>query len=458
MKVLNKMCGIAGIIDLKGYMVYPERIERMNRALHHRGPDSQDTWLNGPVGLGHTRLAIIDLTPTGAQPMLSHSSRYVITFNGEIYNFLDLRQELERQGIRFRGTSDTEVLLEAYAQWGPQLLSRLEGMFAFAIWDSLTQELFLARDRFGKKPLHYVHRANEFLFASEIKALLAAGDFDLEWDAYALSDYLSLGYILTPRTLYRQVRRLPAGSYALLKEGTLSIHSYWNLHSAFEVKVNLSEDERIEQLCAYLDQAVARRCLADVPLGAFLSGGLDSSSVVASMAQSQSEPPHTFSMAFELRTYDESGWANQVAQHLGTRHFNETIAIEENQIFKTLIEIFDEPFADTSAIPMWYLSRLTRQHVTVALSGDGADEILAGYPTYQANHYFSMYRLLPEWTRQLLGQAAYALPHLSHRKIGPDYKLRQFLIGGAQTSSWLAHVRWREFFSPEAKARIMLPD
>jgi len=426
----------------------------MNRAQRHRGPDGNGIWRNGSVGLAHCRLSIIDLTESGAQPMTSHSGRFIVTFNGEIYNFASLRSELERHGILFRGTSDTEVLLEAHELWGPSCLSRLEGMFALAIYDTVSSELFLARDRFGKKPLHYAHSGTEFIFASEIKGVLAAGNVSGNWDACAVSDYLSLGYILTPRTIYEQIRRLPAGCYAILRDGRLSIASYWALLSTFQSKVSLSEADRTSEFLAKFDEAVDCRRVADVPLGSFLSGGIDSSSVVASMRSKTTDPFYTFSIAFDNPSYDESTYAREVAVQLGTRHIDQTVDPCDPALPSQLVDVFDEPFADTSAIPMWHLARLARRYVTVALSGDGADEILAGYSTYKADSLFGTYRLAPQSVRGLLGAWALKLGHSAHHKVGYDYRLRQFLIAGVSDARD-AHSRWRELFPSEAKDRIM---
>ncbi|MEW6530022.1 MAG: asparagine synthase (glutamine-hydrolyzing) [Thermodesulfobacteriota bacterium] len=451
------MCGIAGIVDLKGGSILPQRMQLMNRAQYRRGPDSSGVWIEGPVGLGHCRLKILDLTETGSQPMISATGRFVITFNGEIYNFPELRTDLESVGVVFRGTSDTEVLLEAYAQWGPRAVQRLEGMFAFAIYDKVSEELFLARDRFGKKPLHYALLPNEFIFASEIKGLIAAGGISGEWDPCALSDYLSFGYVLTPRTIYRHIYRLPASCFAVLKAGRLSIESYWSLLSTFRPKVTVPEDHRIAEFLNRFDDAVKSRLVSDVPLGAFLSGGIDSSSVVASMSRNSTSVPRTFSMAFANSSYNESRWAAEVAEYTGAVHHNELVDPTDQDVFSCLAEVFDEPFADTSAIPMWHLARLTRKNVTVALSGDGADEMLAGYPTYRANQYFRIYQVVPQWARIRAAQLALRFPHFSSRKVGIEYKARQFFIGGTD-GAWKAHCRWRELFSEEAKKRIMTPD
>ena len=446
------MCGVAGIVDLKGFSVQSSRIDRMVASLRHRGPDDQGVWSDGEVTLGHTRLAVIDLTPTGSQPMVSRNRRYVITFNGEIYNHAAIRAELEQMHVTFRGRSDTEVLLEGYARWGAEVLQHIEGMFAFAVWDTQARELFLARDRFGEKPLHYVHYASEFMFASEIKGLLQAGSVGADWDPCALSDYLSFGYVLTPKTIYRDIRRLPAGNYAVLKDGRLDVRQYWDLRAAFTPKTTMSSDECAEQLRDRLNEAVAMRRIADVPLGSFLSGGVDSSSVIAAMCGGATQPL-TFNIAFRTSGYDESEWARSVSRHLGTAHTSETLDLAAD-VFRALPAVFDEPFADTSAIPTWLLARMTRRHVTVALSGDGADELLAGYSTHTADEYYRHYHLVPGPARRVAAAMAERLPHDSARKIGADYKLRQFLIAGTDPP-WRAHLRWRELFSAASKQRIL---
>lgn len=448
------MCGIAGILDLKENPAPENRIRAMVQSLKHRGPDDQGIWIERNVGFGHTRLAIIDLSPSGHQPMISCSGRYAITYNGEIYNHRFLRKELEEAGIRFRGTSDTEVLLEGFAMWGPQVLDRLEGMFAFAVWDRTAKSLFLTRDRFGEKPLHYLLNGDQLLFGSEIKALLAAGGFDDSWDPEAISDYLSLGYILSPKTLYRQIRRLPAACYAIWNSGRLEIHEYWDLKSVFERKQRKVPSQLAEQLLAELDHSVEARSVADVPVGAFLSGGIDSSSVVAALCKMRPQPPETFTISFDHPSYDESSWAALTARALGTHHHVQAVEDDDLTVFKGLPAIFDEPFADSSAIPMWHLAKMTRRFVTVALSGDGADEIMGGYPTYQADQWFRTYAKIPLIIRRGLGDFAMHWPHRRHSKVGMSYRIRQFFLAGTGSAPD-AHSRWRELFSARQKANLL---
>jgi len=375
------MCGIAGLVNANGRAANSALLQRMTDVLVHRGPDGSGLHIDGCVGLGHRRLAIIDLA-TGDQPMSSADGTIWITYNGEIYNFQELRSELEARGFAFHTTSDTEVIIHAYEAFGVHCLERLQGMFAFAIWDSRRRQLLLARDRVGIKPLVYAWDGHRLLFGSEIKALLQDPIVPRELDWDALRDYLTYHYITGPRTIFRAIRKLLPGSYLLLSldHGSMRSERFWDLR--FVPDDSLSASEWVEQLRYLLTKTVEQHMIADVPVGAFLSGGIDSSSVVALMARASSSRVRTFSIGFDDADFDELAYARQVASRYGTEHAEYVVKPDALEVLPQLAWQFDEPFADSSAIPTYYVSKITRDQVTVALSGDGGDESFAGYGRY----------------------------------------------------------------------------
>jgi asparagine synthase (glutamine-hydrolysing) len=375
------MCGIAGILQCDGAVAGAGLLRDMTTAIAHRGPDGDGFFSEGPVGLGHRRLAIIDLV-SGDQPMSSPDGSVVLIFNGEIYNFRELRRELEARGAAFRTSSDTEVVLQAYQAWGVDCLARLRGMFAFALWDKRRRRLFLARDRVGIKPLVYAWDGRRLLFASEIKAVLEDPRLPRELDWEALRDFLTLHYIPSPRTIFRAIRKLPPASYLLLDlaRGEPEIHRYWDLHFAPDERP--SRAEWLEGLRWHLSDAVRSHLVSDVPIGAFLSGGVDSSTVVALMARASEGRVRTFSIGFDDGDFDELEHARTVARRYDTQHFEYVVKPNALEALPRLAWQFDEPFADSSALPTYYVSKITREHVTVALSGDGGDENFIGYTRY----------------------------------------------------------------------------
>jgi asparagine synthase (glutamine-hydrolysing) len=409
------MCGIAGLWQQSGgdEATLAERIRRMADTLAHRGPDDEGYWVapGAGVALGFRRLAILDLSSTGRQPMQSADGRFVVIFNGEIYNFRELRQELEARGVVFRGRSDTEVIVEGAATWGiAETIPRLWGMFALAIWDCRAEELVLARDRLGKKPLYYTETQGPLLFGSELKALRAHPDFRPALDRNATALYLHLGYVPAPYSIYAGVRKLPPGTWARCRRGQPPVVSrYWNPHAvAVEAQTSrlvLDEREAVEQFDALLRDAVSRRMIADVPLGAFLSGGIDSSTIVALMQAQSAARVKTFTIGFDASEYDEAQAAGAVARHLGTDHTELYVTpTEARQVIPQLPCLFDEPLADPSQIPTFLVSGLARRHVTVALSGDGGDELFAGYNRYaDAELKWNRLRQVPAPVRHLAG-------------------------------------------------------
>ena len=384
---LKIMCGICGIIHLDGQDVRAEAVKAMSETMAHRGPDGQGLWVKGSVGLGHRRLSIIDLS-TGDQPMGTPDSSIQVVFNGEIYNFLQLKKVLETKGHVFRTTSDTESILYAYQEWGLDFVQHLRGMFAIALWDHSRKRLVLARDRLGKKPLYYCHDGRRLCFGSELKALLALPDLPRDMDHEALDAYLSFGYVPSPMSIFKQVRKLPPAHLAVCSDGEFTTWRYWDLNMEVHEDPG-SEEGVVEELKSIFDEAVRLRLISDVPLGAFLSGGVDSSAVVASMAlQCPQTSVKTTSIGFAEKDFDELPFSRVVAGQYHTDHSEYLVEPEALSILEDLVWHFDEPFADASAIPTYYVSKLARQDVTVALSGDGGDETFAGYvQRYRMNRF-----------------------------------------------------------------------
>lgn len=396
------MCGIAGYLNLQ-QPADSTLIEAMTRTLHHRGPDGEGYHLDGALALGHRRLSIIDLAG-GKQPMSDDSGRYWITFNGEIYNFPLLREQLMKHGHRFATRSDTETILAAYKQYGENCVDHLRGMFAFAIWDSRDKTLFLARDRVGKKPLYYHFTGTGFVFASEIKAILQYPGIERAIDPSALADYLQLQYVPFPKTIFRSIHKLPPGfTLRVTLEADrlrLTERKYWDLR--YEPDYARSEGQWCDLLREKFDEAVRIRMISEVPLGAFLSGGVDSSAVVAFMAKSQSAPVKTFSIGFKEEDFSELQYARQIAEQFGTDHHEYVVEPDAMEMLPKLAWEFDEPFADSSAVPTYYVSKLAREHVTVILSGDGGDETFAGYGRYPWATDMAQYDFIPPAARRVL--------------------------------------------------------
>ncbi|WP_439486112.1 XrtA/PEP-CTERM system amidotransferase [Blastomonas fulva] len=395
------MCGIAGIFHLEtAKPVDPTRIRLMTDAMLHRGPDGNGCWTAPGIGLGHLRLSIIDLAGS-AQPMLSEDEADVLTFNGEIYNFQEVRAELSVLGHRFRTSGDTEVILAAWRQWGVGCLDRLNGMFAFAIHDQRTQRLFIARDRLGVKPLHYAPLPDgSVIFASELKGLLAHPALRRAPDAQAVDDYLAFGYVPDHRCFVAGVKKLPAGHYLMLERGKpLPVPvQYWDVDFSRRARGSVADLEA--ELMHHMREAVASRMVADVPLGAFLSGGVDSSTVVALMAERSTQAVKTCSIGFDVAALDESDYARRIAERFATEHRSRTVSPDDIGIIDQVASQFDEPFADASMLPTFRVCQLARENVTVALSGDGADEAFAGYRRHVFHHGEERVRnLLPQSLR-----------------------------------------------------------
>jgi asparagine synthase (glutamine-hydrolysing) len=378
------MCGITGIVDLRARRdIDRVALARMNESQHHRGPDEGGLHVSPGVGFGHRRLSIIDLA-TGQQPLYNEDGSVVVVFNGEIYNFQQLIPELEALGHRFRTRSDTEVIVHGWEAWGERCVDRFRGMFAFALWDENRQVLFLARDRLGVKPLYYARLDDDhLLFGSELKSLLAHGGLRRDIDPLAVEEYFALGYIPEPRTIFGAALKLPPATTLTLRRGQPMPEPrvYWDV--AFTGAATLSAEAAQAELLERIRDSIRLRLISEVPLGAFLSGGVDSSAVVAMMAGLSADPVNTCSIAFADPRYDESRYARQVAERYRTRHFVDQVESDDFDLIDTLARVYDEPYADSSALPTYRVCELARRHVTVALSGDGGDENLAGYRRYR---------------------------------------------------------------------------
>ncbi len=409
------MCGIAGFAGDNQNLSDAERAEvlaRMLGVIRHRGPDDEGALVLEGVALGMRRLSIIDLAG-GHQPMSGEDGSVTIVFNGEVYNYRELQTELERKGHRFQTSSDTEAIVHAYEERGAACVDSLRGMFAFAVWDSKRRELFIARDRVGKKPLFYaVTPRGTLVFGSELKSLLEHPEVGREVDPEALDAYLTFGYVPDPLSILRGVRKLPPGHHLTFKGGRVDVRRYWDFEYAEPAGPPRAEEEYVEELRALLEEAVRVRLVADVPLGAFLSGGVDSSTVVGLMARAASRPVKTFSIGFEEDTYDELRYARVAARAFGTDHHEFVVTPEVCHVVDELAWHLDEPFADSSAIPTYAVSKLARQHVTVSLSGDGGDELFAGYTRYVVDARRARLERLPRFVRAgLMQPAARLMPH-----------------------------------------------
>ena len=454
------MCGIAGILGQN-----PQGTERalqaMVASLHHRGPDSSGFYTTPHVALGHRRLAVLDLSKSANQPMHDGSGRYSIVYNGEIFNFRELRSLLEKMGCLFRTTSDTEVVLEAFKAWDVECLRHFNGMFALAIWDQQLRRLVLARDRLGEKPLYYaLLPGNGLIFASESRALVASGMISKTIDREAVQQFFALGYILGSHSIFRSVKKLPPASCLVMThDASPVISSYWDLSSFFRKKDSSTQWPQAEEdLRQHLQRATVSRMVSDVPLGSFLSGGVDSSIITEIMSAETAHPSsaHAFSLGFSERTFCELPEARRVAEFLGVTHHMETASPPNLQDLRTIAGFADEPFADSSMIPTFYLSRFARKTVTVALAGDGADELFGGYETYLAD-------LFHPWLKCVSGPLTNSLLYLmkntfpaGHGKISSDYKLRKFLESAA-LSSKQAHCFWRTLSDDHSRHLLLAP-
>ena len=449
------MCGIAGYVNTNNRRpADPRIIEAMCATMIHRGPNDQGMWVDGPVGLGMRRLSIIDLS-TGHQPIANETKDVWVVFNGEIYNYRDLADWLVGRGHCLSTASDTEVIVHLYEELGDACVQKLRGMFAFALWDQPRSRLFVARDRLGVKPLYYFYDGRCFVFGSELKALLAHPAVAPTVDPQGLLYYLRYSYVPEPLTIFEGVHKLPPGCTLSLMGRTLTVTPYWDGAAPPSGPVGpVSEDDAVERLDDLLRESVRLRLVSDVPLGAFLSGGIDSSLVVALMAREMARPVTTFSIGFEEERYNELPYARQVARHLGTDHHERIVGPQDCGLLERIVAHFDEPFGDASAIPTYYVSQLAAEHVTVALSGDGGDELFAGYERYAVDLWRSRFEVVPPMVRRWLTGLSDLLPEDFY---GKNF-MRNVSLPGRQryleNNSYLAPRHLGRLLTPEFQAEV----
>lgn len=450
------MCGICGVVFLDPERrVDAEVLVAMRDTLAPRGPDDAGVYLNGNVGLASRRLSIIDLAE-GHQPMANEDESVWVVFNGEIYNFKEVRQFLQTRGHKFRTNSDTEVILHAYEEEGLDCLGRFNGMFAFALYDKTARHLFIARDRIGVKPLHYIWDGRRFMFASEIKALLRDSSVSRELDPLSLSKYLTYEYVPAPHSMFRAIRKLEPGHLLLLDigRGTLTKRRYWDIPLFDDNLGYKREDDYQEELLDRLEESVRLRLVSDVPVGIFLSGGIDSSTVAAFANKHHGSPIVAFTIAFDDKSFDESAYATRVGRTLGVDHRMETFNSGKMcEILPRVVDAMDEPLADASILPTYLLSAFAARHVKVVMGGDGGDELFAGYPTFQALKLIRYYDILPHEIRNLILKCAQAMP-VSHRNFSFDFKFKQ-LLRGAGVSREIMFFLWMGSFNEREKRDLL---
>jgi asparagine synthase (glutamine-hydrolysing) len=447
------MCGISGLFNTGGDVSPDDQalVCRMTNVLAHRGPDDSGVHANGPVALGHRRLSVIDLSANGHQPMSNEDGTVWITYNGEVYNFAELksRHNLEAKGHRFRSKTDTEVLIHLYEELGIGMMSELDGMFAFALWDARTQELHLCRDRYGIKPLFYAWTGATFLFGSEIKSILEDPRISRRINPQALHDFLTYDYVPGAQTAFAEVSELPVAHVLTISRRGHNLRRYWT--PKFEPDESLSEPRAIKLAGEYLEKAVEKQLVADVPVGVLLSGGMDSSTLAALMSRRQSAPVHTYSIGFEDESFNELPFARMVAEKLGTVHREFTVKPDlVRAMLPAYLRYIDEPYADGSAIPTYYVCQIAKGEVVVVLSGEGGDEIFAGYETYAAYRATTLGRRIPRWIRNgLVAPIVRQLP-VSDKKLSFEFKAKRFL-GGLDLPPDRAHLWWRIVLSESEK-------
>jgi asparagine synthase (glutamine-hydrolysing) len=435
------MCGIAGKIYFDNNRVIDQsELKEMTDVIKHRGPDDEGFFTKDNVGLGFRRLSIIDLN-TGHQPLSNEDDSIWIVFNGEIYNFPELREMLTRQGHQFKTKTDTEAIIHLYEQFGYQCLEHLRGMFAFALYDTRKKILFCARDRFGKKPFYYFLDHNKFIFGSEMKVILKNEKIDPAISYCALDDYFAYGYIMGDKSIYKSIKKLPAAHYLTIdlnKKEKFNIKRYWDF--SFQPDFSRTESQWEEEIISLLSESVKMRMISDVPLGAFLSGGIDSSSIVALMAKNSTSRIKTFSIGFNESEYNELPYAREIAAKYNTEHYEQIVEPESVDLLPKLVSAYDEPFADSSAVPTYYVSKFAREHVTVVLSGDGGDELFAGYDTYSRFSALDKLQFLPDKINRLLFEPLYHLAPFSMRG-----KKAMFYYSRANNRMGAHYTIWNNF-------------
>ncbi|MCP3929457.1 MAG: asparagine synthase (glutamine-hydrolyzing) [Bacteroidetes bacterium] len=434
------MCGICGFNWQNESLIH-----RMTESIAHRGPDQSGVFINNHVSLGHRRLSIIDLSEQGRQPMFNEDNSICLVFNGEIYNFLELREKLLAKGHIFKGRSDSEVIVHCYEEYGTQCVQHLRGMFAFAIYDINEKSLFIARDRIGIKPLYYYSQGEKFIFSSEIKSILEDPEVIREVNLQALYDYIGFEFVPAPQTMFKNIFKLPAGHTLEIKNGSVHLKKYWDLQMGSGI-INISFEEAVEEQKMLLNEAVKSHLMSDVPLGVFLSGGLDSSAIVALMRKHISGPLKTFTIGYPDKTFSELDYAQIVAEHCETDH--QVLMLDDirpEYVEKTLYHL-DEPMTDLSTVPLYLLCKQAREHVTVCLSGEGADESYAGYDRFKAAKMASYFSMFPQYIRKnIIGKLVGSLPDQAQKK-GAINMLKRF-VEGANLPEEGDHLRWQYFTS-----------
>jgi len=445
------MCGIAGVLEFRPDRPVPGHLlEAMGKVIQHRGPDQGAVYQDGPIGLVGRRLKIIDLSPAGSQPIPNEDGSIQLVYNGEIFNHVPLRRELEVLGHKFRGHCDAEVVVHAYEAWGPRCVERFRGFFAFALWDATRRQLVLARDRVGIKPLYYYTGGGRFLFASEIKAILEHPDVPREVDVQSLYHYLGYEFVPGPATMFRGIRKLPPGCLLVVRDGALDLSRYWELRFADSVSDPKTLERRLLETCR---DAVHAWMMSDVPEGVFLSGGLDSTAVLAFAREATEGPLPTFTLGYDDPSFSEWEYAREAARYYRTDHHEIRIPPVTPAVIEETVWHLDEPMTDLSAVPLFLLCREARRDVTVCLSGEGGDEVFIGYDRFVASKVEGLYRLLPGWLRRsVIEPMVGRLPDQEQKK-GPLVVLRRF-IEGARLDAEGGHMRWQFFATPALDAQI----
>ncbi len=444
------MCGITGFSG-KGTK---DDLSNMVSSIRHRGPDAKGQFLNDKVALGHARLSILDLSLSGAQPMFNQDKEVGIVFNGEIYNFLELKTELEGLGYVFKSTSDTEAIIYLYKEFGEECFKKMNGMFAIAIYDFKKNKLILARDRMGKKPLYWSLFGDTLIFGSELKALMVHPLFTKEIDLESINKYLQYDYIPSPHTIFKGVSKLEPANYLIFEKGKIKKQEFWRMDF---IESDISFNDAITELDRRIDKSTASRLMSDVPLGIFLSGGLDSSTVAYYAQKNSKEKIKTFSIGFKEASFDESKYARQVADHLGTDHYEKILSAKDSlDLIPNIADIIDEPLADASIIPTYLLSKFTREKVTVSLGGDGGDELFAGYPTFQAGQLVDLYEKIPGGLRRRIEKIINKMP-ASDKNFSLGFKLKKFIDGLSGDRNHL-HQRWLGSFGRAERADLFKKD
>lgn len=448
------MCGIAGLFGFQDQTIDPKQLEVMNLQLIHRGPDADGFYTHRHVGLCMRRLKVIDLS-TGNQPIHNEDKTLWIVFNGEIYNYKELREDLLKKGHKFYTHSDTEVIVHLYQEYGDACVNHLIGMFAFAIYNTKQDELFIARDRLGVKPLFYQETAEGVSFASELKPLLKSPWVKKELDPQAVSHFLSLNYLPDPWTPFKGICQLAPGHWMKISKGSVKTQLYWDV--PFGETIEVSEEEACKKILELMHRSMERRLIADVPIGAFLSGGLDSSTLVYLMKEHRHEKIKTFSVGFDDPDYDETPYAREVAEFYGTEHYEVRCKPEHVQeYFPKIAWHADNLLADQAALPLYAVSKLAKEHVTVCLSGDGGDEIFVGYPTFEADRHHRLYSKVPSFLRRGFVEPLVGMIPSTTQKVGFDYKAKKFVQAGS-FSPEKAHYWWRTIFTDREKEELLVP-